>query len=50
MKAFRFRLASVLKLREATRDQRLRELAEALAAADKLPRAVGEVIEAEMAD
>jgi flagellar protein FliJ len=36
MKAFRFRMATVLKLREATRDQKLAHLAEALAAADKL--------------
>jgi flagellar protein FliJ len=36
MKAFRFRLATVLKLREATRDERLASLAEAQAADDKL--------------
>ncbi len=39
MRAFRFRLASILKLRESTRNQRLAQLAEALAAADKLRRA-----------
>jgi flagellar protein FliJ len=48
MRAFRFRLASVLKLREATRDQRLAQLAEAHAASDKL-RARRSAIEAELA-
>jgi flagellar protein FliJ len=36
MTAFRFRLTSVLKLREATRDERRAQLAEAYAAEDKL--------------
>jgi flagellar export protein FliJ len=36
MTAFQFRMATVLKLREATRDQKLAHLAEALAAEDKL--------------
>ncbi|HEX4144394.1 MAG TPA: flagellar FliJ family protein [Pirellulales bacterium] len=36
MKAFRFRLTSVLKLREATRDERRARLAEAYAAEEKL--------------
>ena len=36
MAAFRFQLASVLKLREATRDERRAQLAEAYAAEEKL--------------
>jgi len=36
MTAFRFRLTSVLKLREATRDERRAQLAEAYAAEEKL--------------
>jgi flagellar protein FliJ len=48
MAAFRFRLTSVLKLREATRDERRAQLAEALAAEDKL-RARRRVIETDLA-
>jgi len=49
MPAFRFRFSTVLKLREATRDQRLAQLAEALAAQDKL-RTRRQSIEAELAN
>jgi len=48
MTRFRFRLASVLKLREAARDERRAELAEAYRADDTL-RARGEGIDAELA-
>jgi flagellar protein FliJ len=48
MTAFRFRLTSVLKLREATRDERRAQLAEALAAEDKL-RSRRQVIENDLA-
>jgi len=49
MTAFRFRLTSVLKLREATRDERRAQLAEAYAAEDKL-RARRQVIETDLAN
>ena len=48
MTAFRFRLTSVLKLREATRDERRAQLAEAYAAEEKL-RARRRTIEADLA-
>jgi flagellar FliJ protein len=47
MKAFRFRLATILKLREATRDERLALLAEAQAADDKL-RSRSQAIQADL--
>jgi flagellar export protein FliJ len=49
MARFRFRLASVLKLREATRDERRGQLAEAYLAESKL-RDRRELVEQELAD
>jgi flagellar export protein FliJ len=49
MAQFRFRLATVLRLRESTRDERLGQLAEAYQAGDKL-RLRREAVEQELAE